>query len=77
MAFNNSIQRFSSVVDTISDSQNRVKDIIENLDMSKDTLECKRFDFLHLWVKSIQYKEMSRILDSMYVFLVAACLYEI
>ena len=66
LSFNNSIQRFSSVVDTIADSQKKVKEMIDNLDMSKDTLECKRFDFLHLWVKSLQYKEMSRILDSMY-----------
>ncbi|KAJ3373708.1 hypothetical protein HDU91_006037 [Kappamyces sp. JEL0680] len=62
-AFNTAIQKFSSVVDTIADSQHRVKEIRENLESSKETLECKRFDFLHLWVKSIQFKEMSRILD--------------
>jgi exocyst complex component 4 len=66
-AFNTAIQRFSSVVDTISDSQRKVKEIKECLESSKETLECKRFDFLHLWVKSIQFKEMSRILDLMYV----------
>ncbi|KAJ3283609.1 hypothetical protein HK104_010298, partial [Borealophlyctis nickersoniae] len=62
-AFNTAIQTFSSVVDNISDSQRRVKYMRENLDSSKDWLQCKRFDLLHLWVKSIQLKEMNRILD--------------
>lgn len=26
-------------------------------------MECKRFDFLHIWLKSLQFKEMSRILE--------------
>ncbi|KAH9245147.1 hypothetical protein BASA81_017369 [Batrachochytrium salamandrivorans] len=36
----------------------------KNLEKSKEWLECKRFDLLHLWVKSIQFKEMSRILET-------------
>lgn len=36
----------------------------ENLGKCKEWLECKRFDLLHLWVKSIQLVEMSRILES-------------
>ena len=39
----------------------------ENLENCKEWLECKRFDILHLWIKSIQLKEMNRILDSMYI----------
>ena len=35
----------------------------ETLEKSKEWLECKRFELLHLWVKSIQYKEMTRIMD--------------
>ncbi|TPX38723.1 hypothetical protein SeMB42_g06582 [Synchytrium endobioticum] len=63
-AFNTSIHTFSSVVDAISDSQTRTRLLRENLDRCKGLLECKRFDLLHLWVKSIQYKEMMRILDT-------------
>ncbi|EGF78900.1 hypothetical protein BATDEDRAFT_26302 [Batrachochytrium dendrobatidis JAM81] len=66
-AFNSAIQTFSSVVDTISESQKKVQEMRENLEKSKNWLECKRFDLLHLWVKSIQFKEMSRILESMQV----------
>ena len=64
-AFNSAVQRFSNVVDTISDSSKRVKEMKENLEKSKAWLECKRFDLLHLWIKNIQLKEMSSILDSM------------
>jgi exocyst complex component 4 len=41
-----------------------VKQTKENLKKAKELLELKRTDFLHLWVKSLQYKEMSRILDT-------------
>jgi exocyst complex component 4 len=63
LAFNTAIQKFSSVVDTIAESQKRVKEIKLLLESSKETLECKRFDFLHIWLKALQFKEMSRILD--------------
>ncbi|KAJ3052048.1 hypothetical protein HK097_006960 [Rhizophlyctis rosea] len=63
-AFNTAIQTFSSVVENISDSKRRVKEMRENLDKSKDWLQCKRFDMLHLWIKSIQLKEMNRILEA-------------
>jgi exocyst complex component 4 len=64
VAFNTAIQRFSSVVDTIQDSKKKARFIRDSFNDSKEMLECKRFDFLHLWVKSLQYKEMNRILDS-------------
>ncbi|KAH6571183.1 hypothetical protein BASA50_005377 [Batrachochytrium salamandrivorans] len=63
-AFNGAIQTFSSVVDTISESTRKAQEMRENLEKSKEWLECKRFDLLHLWVKSIQFKEMSRILET-------------
>ena len=39
----------------------------QNLHKSKDWLQCKRFDMLHLWIKSIQLKEMNRILEAVLV----------
>lgn len=52
------------MVETITDSQKKVNEIKDQLEQSKETLQCKRFDFLHIWVKSLQFKEMSRILDA-------------
>lgn len=51
-------------MDTIADTQNRVKQTKDDLKQAKELLELKRTDFLHLWVKSLQYKEMSMILDT-------------
>ncbi|KAJ3272681.1 von Willebrand factor A domain-containing protein 8 [Terramyces sp. JEL0728] len=48
----------------VNDSKRRVQEIKSSLDQGKELLECKRFDLLHLWVKSMQYKEMSRILEA-------------
>ncbi|KAI8915401.1 Sec8 exocyst complex component-specific domain-containing protein [Powellomyces hirtus] len=63
-AFNTAIQTFSSVVENITDSQRRVVDSRKRLEDSKEWLQCKRFDLMHLWLKSIQHKEISRILDA-------------
>ncbi|KAJ3189924.1 hypothetical protein HDU85_000210 [Gaertneriomyces sp. JEL0708] len=63
--FNTAIQTFSSVVENVTDSQSRVRDMRTRLESSREWLQCKRFDLLHLWVKSIQYKEMTRILDTL------------
>ncbi|KAJ3217398.1 hypothetical protein HDU67_007981 [Dinochytrium kinnereticum] len=46
-------QAFNTAIQTFSS-------VVENI---SEWLQCKRFDLLHLWVKSIQYKEMNRILD--------------
>ncbi|KAI8818997.1 Sec8 exocyst complex component-specific domain-containing protein [Fimicolochytrium jonesii] len=62
-AFNTAIQTFSNVVENITDSQRRVRDSRKRLENSKEWLQCKRFDLLHLWLKSLQYKEIARILD--------------
>ncbi|KAJ3149479.1 hypothetical protein HDU89_003843 [Geranomyces variabilis] len=63
-AFNIAIQTFSSVVENITDSQRRVVDSRKKLEDSKEWLQCKRFDLMHLWLKSIQHKEIARILDA-------------
>ncbi|KAJ3012377.1 UNVERIFIED_CONTAM: hypothetical protein HDU68_001241 [Siphonaria sp. JEL0065] len=65
-AFNDSIQTFSAVVENISDSQKRVSDMKSELDWCKELLQSRKFDVFPLWVKSIQYKEMMHILDTMY-----------
>ncbi|KAI9204105.1 Sec8 exocyst complex component-specific domain-containing protein [Polychytrium aggregatum] len=62
-AFNSAIQAFSGVVDHISDSQRRTRLVRQNLEQCRELLQCKRFDLLHLFLKSLQYKEMSRLLD--------------
>ncbi|KAJ1334437.1 hypothetical protein BSLG_007592 [Batrachochytrium salamandrivorans] len=48
----------------VNESTRKAQEMRENLEKSKEWLECKRFDLLHLWVKSIQFKEMSRILET-------------
>ncbi|KAJ3075448.1 hypothetical protein HDU98_008066 [Podochytrium sp. JEL0797] len=63
-AFNDSIVTFSSVVENISDSQKRVAEMKSELDWCKELLQSRKFDVFPLWVKSIQYKEMSDILDT-------------
>ncbi|KAI9334954.1 Sec8 exocyst complex component-specific domain-containing protein [Obelidium mucronatum] len=63
-AFNDSIQTFSAVVENISDSQKRVSDMKSELDWCKELLQSRKFDVFPLWVKSIQYKEMMHILDT-------------
>ena len=61
--FNTSIGRFSQVIDVIRDSQKKETELEGMLKMSKEELECQKYDFLHLWVKHLQYKEMAKILD--------------
>ncbi|KAJ3293376.1 hypothetical protein HDU79_000412 [Rhizoclosmatium sp. JEL0117] len=63
-AFNDSIQTFSSVVENISDSQKRVSEMKSELEWCKELLQSRKFDVFPLWVKSIQYKEMMHILDT-------------
>ncbi|CAH1761821.1 7912_t:CDS:10 [Entrophospora sp. SA101] len=61
--FNSSIGTFGGVINNISDSQERVKEMKSNLKASKEILLSKRSDLLQLWFRSQQYKEMIRILD--------------
>ncbi|KAI8614367.1 Sec8 exocyst complex component-specific domain-containing protein [Chytriomyces sp. MP71] len=66
-AFNDSIQTFSTVVENISDSQKKVSEMKSELEWCKELLQSKKFDVFPLWVKSIQYKEMMKILDTIEV----------
>ncbi|KAL1918993.1 uncharacterized protein VTP21DRAFT_2374 [Calcarisporiella thermophila] len=61
--FNGSISAFTSVSSRLSDSQNRISMLKEELLKSKGILLSKRSDLLPLWHRSLQYKEMIRILD--------------
>jgi exocyst complex component 4 len=65
-SFNTVVRTFSGVVENIADSKRKAMEMKQNLQKCKDWLECKRFDLLHLWVKSMQYREMTRILDLAY-----------
>lgn len=48
------------------ESKSHVLEMKSSLEKSKDWLACKRYDLLHLWIKSLQYKEMSRVLEQVY-----------
>ncbi|KAJ1548948.1 hypothetical protein HK405_012485 [Cladochytrium tenue] len=63
-AFNDAIQTFSTVVENINESHRKVDGMKNDLVGCKEQLQCKRFDLLHLWLKSIQNKEMIRLLDA-------------
>ncbi|KAJ3201082.1 hypothetical protein HDU82_008374 [Entophlyctis luteolus] len=63
-AFNDSIQTFSTVVENIADSHKRVSDMKEELERCKELLQSRKYDVFPLWVKSIQFKEMMHILET-------------
>ncbi|KAJ3123240.1 hypothetical protein HK098_002078 [Nowakowskiella sp. JEL0407] len=64
-AFNGAIHTFSNVVENIAESRELVNILKQNLGSCQDWLQNKRFDLLHLWLKSIQFKEINRILENM------------
>jgi exocyst complex component 4 len=53
-------------VETIAQSKAQVTEMRSSLQTSKDWFACKRYDLLHLWIKSLQYKEMARVLEQVY-----------
>ncbi|RHZ59662.1 hypothetical protein Glove_362g4 [Diversispora epigaea] len=61
--FNSSIGTFGGVIQSIGDSQERVKEMKTRLKTCKEALLSKRSDLFQLWIRSQQYKEMIRILD--------------
>ncbi|CAG8550348.1 2665_t:CDS:10 [Diversispora eburnea] len=61
--FNSSIGTFGGVIQSIGDSQERVKEMKTRLKSCKEALLSKRSDLFQLWIRSQQYKEMIRILD--------------
>lgn len=64
-AFNSSIHTFSNVVENIRDSHKRVRDMKTRLQNCKKLLHVRRSDIMDLWTKSVQYKEMIRLIDTM------------
>jgi len=68
LGFNNSIQTFSGIVTDVTDAQKRVNQL------KRDLLEARHFEQLlrtrreglsRLWTKTIEYKEMNRLLTQM------------
>ncbi|ORX76849.1 hypothetical protein BCR32DRAFT_69784 [Anaeromyces robustus] len=64
LSFNNSIHTFSGVVENLSDSQKRVREMKKELIHCKELLQCKRSDLMQQWMQSIEYKEMIQMLDT-------------
>ncbi|KAG4084718.1 hypothetical protein H8356DRAFT_1743378 [Neocallimastix lanati (nom. inval.)] len=64
LSFNNSIYTFSGVVGNLTDSQKRVREMKQSLIHCKELLQCKRSDLMQQWTKSIEYKEMIQMLDT-------------
>ncbi|KAI9026276.1 Sec8 exocyst complex component-specific domain-containing protein [Hyaloraphidium curvatum] len=62
--FNDSIHTFSGVVETVVDSQKRADQMRKALLNSRDLLHAKRSDLMDLWLKSVKYKEMLRMIDA-------------
>ncbi|KAG0229525.1 hypothetical protein BGW42_001553 [Actinomortierella wolfii] len=61
--FNTSIGTYGGVIDSISDSQSRVKELRMDLKNSKESLRLRHADLVQLYNKSQQYKDMIEILD--------------
>ena len=66
-AFHSAIQKFSSVVENINESQKKVHKMKDSLEDTKVWLSNKSYHLLHLWLKNAQLTEMVRILDQVYV----------
>ncbi|KAF9572858.1 hypothetical protein EC968_009342 [Mortierella alpina] len=61
--FNASIGTYGGVIDGISDSQSRVKELRMDLKNSKESLRLRHADLVQLYNKSQQYKDMIEMLD--------------
>ncbi|KAF9162155.1 hypothetical protein BGX20_001841, partial [Mortierella sp. AD010] len=61
--FNASIGTYGGVIDSISDSQSRVKELRMDLKNSKESLRMRQADLVQLYNKSQQYKDMIEMLD--------------
>ncbi|KAF9973897.1 hypothetical protein BGZ73_002825 [Actinomortierella ambigua] len=61
--FNTSIGTYGGVIDSISDSQSRVKELRMDLKNSKESLRLRHADLVQLYNKSQQYKDMIEMLD--------------
>lgn len=63
--FNASIGTYGGVIDSIVDSQSRVKELRMDLKNSKESLRLRHADLVQLYNKSQQYKDMIEMLDEM------------
>ncbi|KAG0333567.1 hypothetical protein BG000_009064 [Podila horticola] len=61
--FNASIGTYGGVIDSIADSQSRVKELRMDLKNSKESLRLRHADLVQLYNKSQQYKDMIEMLD--------------
>ncbi|KAF9412942.1 hypothetical protein BGZ94_000875 [Podila epigama] len=61
--FNASIGTYGGVIDSIADSQSRVKELRMDLKNSKESLRLRHADLVQLYNKSQQYKDMIDMLD--------------
>ncbi|KAF9577867.1 hypothetical protein BGW38_006655, partial [Lunasporangiospora selenospora] len=61
--FNASIGTYGGVIDSISDSQSRVKELRMDLKNSKESLRLRHADLVQMYNKSQQYKDMIDMLD--------------
>ncbi|KAF9921777.1 hypothetical protein FBU30_008177 [Linnemannia zychae] len=61
--FNASIGTYGGVIDSIADSQSRVKELRMDLKNSKESLRLRQGDLVQLYNKSQQYKDMIEMLD--------------
>ncbi|KAG0320160.1 hypothetical protein BGZ97_000598 [Linnemannia gamsii] len=61
--FNASIGTYGGVIDSITDSQSRVKELRMDLKNSKESLRLRHADLIQLYNKSQQYKDMIEMLD--------------
>ncbi|KAI8353061.1 Sec8 exocyst complex component-specific domain-containing protein [Mortierella sp. GBAus27b] len=61
--FNASIGTYGGVIDSISDSQSRAKELRMDLKNSKESLRLRHADLVQLYNKSLQYKDMIEMLD--------------
>ncbi|KAF9434858.1 hypothetical protein BGZ76_007293 [Entomortierella beljakovae] len=61
--FNASIGTYGGVIDSITDSQSRVKELRMDLKNSKESLKLRQADLVQLYNKSQQYKDMIEMLD--------------
>ena len=72
--FNNSINTFSGIVKKISDSRSKIKELKKDLLQTQEHLrkiQSRRRELGNIWLKGLEYKEMIKLLDQMWVLLLS------
>jgi len=65
--FSDVVATFSGVVENITDASNRAKDVQSGLLLTKELFQGAQTDLHDLWIRNLQYTEMLRLMDTMYV----------